>query len=92
MVWILSTLNPACLGRVEILVLVGPFNEHMVAEDSLAEYKLIKHQIESYLQEENVPYLFAEKLAVDLYADASHPLAAGYAMIARELLQSGLLD
>jgi len=75
----------------KVVVLIGPFNEHMVTEESLASYIRIKHEIETYLRKENIPYLFAEELASELYADASHPLAEGYAMIAKQLLDSGLL-
>jgi len=34
-----------------VFVLVGPFNEHMLTQDSLATYKQRQHQVEAWLQE-----------------------------------------
>ena len=70
--------------------MVGPFNEHMLNESSMATYNKIKSKIKSELQRENIPYYIVKQLPSRLYADASHPLAEGYAMIAKQLLESGL--
>ena len=69
-----------------MFVLVGPFNEHMLKEQSRAAYGDIKSQIEAWLAETEVPHLVASVLPSALYADTSHPLAEGYALLAQQLL------
>lgn len=69
-----------------VFVLVGPFNEHMLKEQSRTAYGDIKSQIETWLAETEVPHLIASVLPSALYADTSHPLAEGYALLARQLL------
>ena len=68
-----------------VFVLVGPFNEHMLEPASLRRYEKMKSEVVSWLEEANVPHLAPPALASDLYGDASHPLAAGYAELARQL-------
>ena len=72
----------------QVFVLAGPFNEHMLEEDSRAAYADIKSQIETWLTEAKVPHLVASALPSALYADTSHPLAEGYALLARQLLDT----
>jgi len=69
-----------------VFVLVGPFNEHTLDEASAEVYAKIKEQIGAWLRENGVPHLVAEPLPSALYADTSHPLAEGYALLARQLL------
>lgn len=71
-----------------VFVLVGPFNEHMLDEESRAVYGTIKDQIETWLTQENIPHLVASVLPSELYADTSHPLAEGYALLAQQLLDA----
>jgi hypothetical protein len=66
-----------------IFVLVGPFNEHMLSEQSLPKYRQIKAAIAEWLQTQEIPHAAPPALARELYGDASHPLAAGYAVLAR---------
>jgi hypothetical protein len=68
-----------------VFVLVGPFNEHMLEPASLQRYQKIKSEIVGWLEQAQVPYFAPPALASDLYGDASHPLAAGYAELARQL-------
>jgi hypothetical protein len=68
-----------------VFVLVGPFNEHMLSAQNLPEYAKVKAAIEAWLAENGVPYSAPAPLPSELYADASHPLAAGYALLARQL-------
>jgi len=72
----------------QVFVLVGPFNEHMLVEPSRAAYAEIKSQIAAWLTEANVPHLAPAPLPSALYADTSHPLAEGYALLARQLLEA----
>lgn len=70
-----------------LFVLVGPFNEHMVKPDSLAAYQARKRAVGAWLAERGIPHLVAEPLPSELYADASHPLADGYRLLAGRLLE-----
>jgi len=69
-----------------LFVLAGPFNEHMIKDESLAEYDAIKASVDAWLRRRGVPHVVAQILPSELYADASHPLRAGYALLARRLL------
>jgi hypothetical protein len=69
----------------EVFVLVGPFNEHMLTPESLARYGAMKAQIVASLRSEGVACCAPDALPSDLYADASHPLREGYALLAKEL-------
>jgi hypothetical protein len=68
-----------------VFVLVGPFNEHMLEPQSLERYRKIKSEVVSWLEHAKAPYLAPPALVSELYGDASHPLAAGYAELARQL-------
>ena len=68
-----------------VFVIVGPFNEHMLTEDSLAVYNQRKREAENLLREAQVPCFVPEALPSEHYADASHPLAEGYRLLAERL-------
>ncbi len=68
-----------------VFVLVGPFNEHMLTERAGERYTQIKGRIKDWLEEKQVPHFIAEPLPSRLYADLSHPLAEGYALLAKRL-------
>ncbi len=70
-----------------LFVLVGPFNEHMMAGGNLETYHAIKQTIETWLREQEIPHYVPPALPSSLYADASHPLGEGYAALARQILQ-----
>jgi hypothetical protein len=69
-----------------LLVVVGPFNEHLLQERSLERYLALKAGIVDWLKSQGVAHVVASVLPSDAYADASHPLDRGYALWARELL------
>jgi hypothetical protein len=71
-----------------VFVLVGPFNEHMLDADSRSVYRQRLAAVSAYLTGAGVPYYVPQPLDSDLYADASHPLPAGYAELARRLYES----
>ena len=71
-----------------MFVLVGPFNEHMLTHDSRRVYEERKRGVENWLKQEGVAHFVPPALPSKCYADASHPLADGYAMLAKELLES----
>src|SRR5205085_2466561 len=62
----------------DILVVLGPFNEHMVAEENQAGFRKIRDGITLWLEQRHIPRLVPEPLPSPLYADASHPLTEGY--------------
>lgn len=70
----------------EVLVIVGPFNGYMMTKECLVHYQAVRSEIESWLKQNNVSYYTALKLPSELYADASHPVAEGYRLIAEEML------
>ncbi len=70
----------------EVFVLIGPFNEHMLTESNAAVYGRIKTQAQAWLHEHNIPSFTPPPLPAEHYVDASHPIAAGYALLAKELL------
>jgi hypothetical protein len=72
-----------------VFVLIGPFNEHMLKGESIEIYRQMKSEIALWLQQNNIAYYMAPALPSELYADASHPLDKGYAMIAKQLLENG---
>lgn len=71
-----------------VFVLVGPFNEHMLKGDSLDTYLEMKSQIAAWLRERGIAHYVAPALPSEYYADASHPLSEGYAMLAEQLFEN----
>jgi hypothetical protein len=71
----------------KLLVVVGPYNEHALTESSLAKYRVVKQGIEEWLRANDVPYIAPAPLPSESYADSSHPLDAGYALLAQRLFE-----
>jgi hypothetical protein len=69
-----------------VFVLVGPFNEHLLSPESLRRYHEVKAAIAAWLEAQEIPHAVPAPLPSAEYGDASHPLAAGYARLARRLL------
>ena len=69
-----------------VFVLLGPFNEHMLKQESLATYAERRAEAEAWFREHKIPHYLPPALPSKLYADASHPLGAGYRMLAEQLL------
>jgi hypothetical protein len=74
-----------------VLVIVGPFNEHLLKDSSRVKYSALKSGIEEWLKARKIPYVAPPPLPTDQYGDASHPLSAGYALLAKELVTGGFL-
>ena len=72
----------------DVFVILGPFNEHLIAPESLASYRQLRDGVAAWLQQNQLPHLVPEALPSLLYADASHPLTDGYALLARQMLAS----
>jgi hypothetical protein len=75
-----------------LCVLVGPFNEHLLTPSSREQYQHIKDTITKWLETRRIRHVAPSALPSALYGDASHPLAGGYEMLARELVKSSLFQ
>ncbi len=69
-----------------VFVLLGPFNEHLLTDRSRQRYHEVRAALEAGLKAKGVRYDAPDPLASDQYGDASHPLAAGYETLARDVL------
>ena len=74
-----------------VLVVVGPFNEHLLTDASRVKYSELKQGMEAWLRERKIPYVAPAPLPSEQYGDASHPLSAGYALLAKDLVAGGFL-
>ncbi|MCX7013900.1 MAG: SGNH/GDSL hydrolase family protein [Candidatus Sumerlaeota bacterium] len=75
-------------GGNDVLVVVGPFNEHMMATENRPAYSEIRNGIAAWLTEHNILHVVPEALPSALYADASHPLTEGYELLAQRLYEN----
>ncbi len=69
----------------DVLVVLGPFNEHMLADDNKAGYRHLRDGVAAWLRQKRIPLVVPEALPSSLYADASHPLTEGYDLLARRI-------
>ncbi|MCW3055557.1 MAG: hypothetical protein JWN14_4727 [Chthonomonadales bacterium] len=72
----------------DVLVILGPFNESMVAEEQRPTLHHLEEGITTWLTTHNVAHLVPQTLPSALYADASHPLTDGYAQLASDIYQN----
>jgi hypothetical protein len=71
-----------------VFVTVGPFNPYILTDESLNRYNDMKSEMEKWLDSEGIAYQSLSDLPSEYYADASHPLKGGYAIIAEELFNN----
>jgi hypothetical protein len=71
----------------KVFVLVGPFNEHLLTQDSLKRYEHVKTTIATWLRDQKVSHMIPPPLPSEQYGDASHPLAEGYVWLAHQLMR-----
>ncbi|MFA7002401.1 MAG: hypothetical protein WC429_00060 [Verrucomicrobiia bacterium] len=71
----------------DVLVVLGPFNEHLMTDESLRIHRKLRNEIAAWLSQNHVPHLVPELLPSALYADASHPLTEGYELLARRIYE-----
>ena len=72
----------------EVFVVVGPYNPRVLTSESLLRYAAAKRAMEAWLRDSGVAYHSVADLPSEWYADASHPLEAGYREIGRTLYGS----
>lgn len=74
-------------GRgADLFVVIGPFNEAILAEENRPAFHRIRDGMASWMESQGVPHCTPDPLPSPLYADASHPLTEGYALLAKRLL------
>ncbi len=71
--------------NARLLVILGPFNEHMLTARSRRRYRARRAAVAAWLAAAHVPHVVPAALPSEDYADASHPLAPGYALLAERL-------
>lgn len=76
----------------EVLVMVGPFNEHMMTEKNRVVYLKLRDGVAKWLTGQHISSVVPDTLPSALYADASHPLTDGYKLLAERLLKNGKLS
>jgi hypothetical protein len=69
----------------DLLVVIGPFNEHMMAEENRPAFRRLRDGAADWLVRNQIAHIVPEALPSALYADASHPLTDGYQMLADRL-------
>jgi len=69
----------------DVFVVLGPFNEHVMAEENRASYRRIRDGVAGWFARAGIPFLAPETLPSGVYADASHPLTEGYELLAGEI-------
>jgi hypothetical protein len=69
----------------DVLVVLGPFNEHMMDAENRPAYRRIHDGIVAWLSTNQIPHVVPQTLPSLMYADASHPLTQGYALLAQRL-------
>ena len=70
----------------DVLVVLGPFNEHILAAENRPAYRRIRDEIVAWLSTKQIPHVVPELLPSEFYADGSHPLTQGYQLLADRLL------
>ena len=69
----------------QVLIILGPFNDHMIAPDQLSEYRSMRDAQAQWFHTHGVQCIVPNALPSELYADASHPLTEGYALLAYQI-------
>ena len=76
-----------CLSRDnDLLMVVGPFNEHMIDETSIAGFREWQQIVRDWCHQQAVPCVEPAVLKSSLFGDASHPLTEGYDDLARKIM------
>ena len=69
----------------DVFVVLGPFNEHIMAGENRPGFQRIRDGIRDWLAQNQIAHAAPEPLPSPLYADASHPLTEGYQLLAERL-------
>ena len=74
----------------KVTVVLGTVNPHMQTPGSLERYHKLRAEVKADLKKSGVPVIDLPELESPEYADASHPLAAGYRKLADYMIEHGL--
>ncbi len=66
----------------DVLVIIGPFNTHIMADENKPQFEKELIAVQSWLQSEDVSTITPVTLDSALYGDSSHPLTEGYRVLA----------
>jgi hypothetical protein len=69
----------------DLIVVLGPFNQHIMTVDNRAKFKAIENEVKQWLESRSIVYSAPKLLNSSLYGDASHPLTQGYRQLAESL-------
>ncbi|MDA7661894.1 hypothetical protein N8609_00875 [Verrucomicrobia bacterium] len=69
----------------DLIVVLGPFNQHIMTADNRAKFKAIENEVKQWLESRSIVYSAPKLLDSSLYGDASHPLTQGYRQLAESL-------
>ncbi|MBN2643500.1 MAG: SGNH/GDSL hydrolase family protein [Victivallales bacterium] len=75
----------------ELCVMIGPINPYILTPESLKLYRDLQKKICLWLKSQKIEYVLINDMPSTMYADASHPLAKGYDLITKQLLQEKIL-
>ena len=70
----------------DAIVVIGPFNEHMLSPNGRERFRSTKSVVQNWLTEQDIPFISAQPLPSEVYGDASHPLTEGYELLAELIL------
>jgi len=74
----------------QVTVVLGTVNPHMQTPGSLERYRRLRAEVKADLENSGVGFIDLPELASGEYADASHPLAAGYRKLAEHMVERRL--
>jgi len=69
-------------------VVVGPFNENIMAGENRPAFRRLREGIVDWLTKNQAPHVVPAPLPSALYADASHPLTQGYELLAQDIFHN----
>jgi hypothetical protein len=72
----------------KIFVFLGPFNIHMLTDESLNRYRKIQEESRQLLLQEGIAFYWAKDMSPTHYGDESHPLVIGYEELAEDMLNT----
>jgi len=70
----------------DVFVMVGPVNPHMLTPESRIRLENLYSDTTAWLKDSGIVHFVVPDMEPALYADATHPTAAGYELIAERML------
>ena len=71
----------------DVTIMIGGINPGLLDKQTLSGLRKLRTEAAKLLSQENIPSITLPELDAALYADASHPLGDGYALLAADLLK-----